>query len=280
MGEVAIAASPHEGDYIRFLFAMSSDIYSLFIRHSPPACILEIAPLITLICHRRSRYTAQSKFLRGIVSEVGILIIDDDIASQRSLKLVLDSEGWSVRIVDQPSHAMAELATGAWDLAIVNVALLDLQGPVFVTLRELVQADVGAPSQADPSQEADHRSKRFRALFLVPLMGSKEVPLLLESEGLPYSFKPYHLHDFLQKVSELLLESGAIAEPLRGVEGFASKKRNRDGRSRDAHSSKKMFASREDYQMTEEELAEFERQEREEAERKKRDKQVLNRDTL
>ena len=241
---------------------------------------MEIVPLIGLTCLHRSRYTARAGSSGGIVSEVGILILDDDIASQRSLKLVLDSEGWNVRIVEQPSHTLAELATGAWDLAIVNVALLDLQGPVFVTLRELVQADLGARRQADSTQEIDGRKKRFRALFLVPLIGSKEVPLLLEREGLPYSFKPYHLHDFLQKVSELLLESGAITQPLRGVEGFASKRRNRDGRSRDAHSSKKMFASREDYQMTEEELVEFERQEREEAERKKRDKQLLNRDTL
>jgi CheY-like chemotaxis protein len=212
------------------------------------------------------------------VSEVGILIIDDDIASQRALKLVLDSEGWRVRIVEQASHAMVELATGAWDLAIVNVALLDLQGPVFVTLRELVQADASAPPpDAEPSQEGEPRAKRFRALFLVPLMGSKEVPLLLEREGLPYSFKPYHLHDFLQKVSELLLESSAIDEPIRSVQGFGGKKRRS---SRDGRGSQKMFASREDCQMTEEELAEFERQEKEEAERKKREKQLLNREPL
>jgi hypothetical protein len=106
-------------------------------------------------------------------------------------------------------------------------------------------------------------------------MGSKEIPLLLEREALPYAFKPYHLHDFLQKVSELLLESGAISDPLRGVVGVA---KNR-GSFREARSSQKMFASREDYQMTEEELADFERQEREEAERKKRSKQ-LTRDHL
>jgi hypothetical protein len=41
-----------------------------------------------------------------------------------------------------------------------------------------------------------------------------------------------------------------------------------------------MFASREDYQMTEEEMAEYERQEREEDERKKRAKQLLNREPL
>ena len=55
-------------------------------------------------------------------------------------------------------------------------------------------------------------------------MGSKDVPLILEREGLPYTFKPYHLHDFLQKVSELLFESGAIAEPIRSFEGVATQK--------------------------------------------------------
>jgi PleD family two-component response regulator len=211
------------------------------------------------------------------VAEVGILILDDDIASQRALKLVLDSEGWRVRIVAQASHAMVELASGAWDLAIVNVALLDMDGPLFATLKELVHADANVHEQAFENAEAGTRAKRIRALFLVPLMGSKEVPLVLEREGLPYAFKPYHLHDFLQKVSELLLESGATTEAIRSVEGFDRKKRRSE---RDPRSSQKMFASREDYQMTEEELAEFERQEKEEAERKKRDKQLLNREPL
>jgi CheY-like chemotaxis protein len=197
------------------------------------------------------------------------LIIDDDVASQRSLKLVLDSEGWRVRIVAHPSQAMGELASGSWDLAIVNVALLDMDGPVFLILKDLAQ------SEASAAPENARRPKNFRALFLVPLMGSKEIPLLLEREGLPYTFKPYHLHDFLQKVSELLLESGAISEPLRGVVGVG---KNR-GSFREVRSNQKMFASREDYQMTEEELADFERQEREESERKKRNKH-LTRDPL
>lgn len=215
------------------------------------------------------------------MSEVGILLIEDDIASQRSLKLVLDSEGWRVRIVAHPSRAMAELATGSWDLAIVNVALLDMQGPVFVTLKELAQAEASRLQPSEAGQGAKPRNRRFRVLFLVPVMGSKDVPLILEREGLPYSFKPCHLHDFLQKVSELLLESGAIADPIRSVEGFASKRRQRDIRSpRDSQGGKKMFASREDYQMTEEELAEFEREEKEEAARKKRAKHLLDRSPL
>jgi CheY-like chemotaxis protein len=210
---------------------------------------------------------------------VGVLIVDDDVSSQRALKLVLDSEGWRVRILGQASEAMAELATGRWDLVIINAAMLDMRGPIFMTLKELAQADVAAPVPDSSSEEIVGAVKRFRALFLVPLMGSKDVPLILEREGLPYSFKPYHLHDFLQKVSDLLFEGGSIAEPIRSFEGVQRKKGRGVRLSRDAHSSKKMFASREDYQMTEEELAEFERQEREEAERKKRAKQP-NRDPL
>ncbi|HXU48579.1 MAG TPA: hypothetical protein VN727_05995, partial [Candidatus Binatia bacterium] len=93
-----------------------------------------------------------------------------------------------------------------------------------------------------------------------------------EEEGLPYLLKPYHLHDFLQKVNELLIESGALEETLQGVRDFSkTKKRKRVRQARDSRRGT-MFASREDYQMTEEELAEWERQEEEE--RKKREKDL------
>ena len=71
------------------------------------------------------------------MAEVGILIIDDDVVSQRALKNVLDSEGWRVRVVPLASHAMAEIASGVWSLVIVNVALTDVRGPIFTTLKEL-----------------------------------------------------------------------------------------------------------------------------------------------
>lgn len=208
------------------------------------------------------------------MSEVGILIVDDDIASQRALKNVLDSEGWRVRIVPQASLALAELATGNWNLAIVNVALADVRGPLFAILRELAQADI-----LSPEGESASPRKQIRVLFLMPVLRAKDVQPLLEREGLPYSLKPYHLHDFLEKVSELLVEAGAIAEPIRSIGGFAAAKR----RPRNLRSSRDtrrgtMFASREDYQMTEEEMAEFERQEEED--RKKREKELKDRQRL
>ena len=80
------------------------------------------------------------------MAEVGILIIDDDVVSQRALKNVLDSEGWRVRIVPLASHAMAEIASGVWSLVIVNVSLTDVRGPIFTTLKELAQGQADAPA--------------------------------------------------------------------------------------------------------------------------------------
>lgn len=235
------------------------------------------------------------------MAEIGILIIDDDIVSQRALKNVLDSEGWRVRIVPLASHALPELAGGGWNLVIVNIALTDVRGPIFAILRELALADSADPAEPDPAEEESEElhhadrpelkvppngnettkppvaSSRLRVLFLVPALAAKDVQPVLEREGLPYILKPYHLHDFLEKVSELLVESGAIDAPIRSMRDFvAARKRAKGRRSGPRHGA--MFASREDYQMTEEEMTEWERQE--EVDRKKRQKEQKEREHL
>jgi CheY-like chemotaxis protein len=218
------------------------------------------------------------------VEQVGILLVDDDVTSQQALKSVLDSEGWRVRIVPKANEALGELATGGWDLAIVNVALADPRGPLFAILRELAQAQIDAPNPGAASSDGTNPDaanpaentldtppqKRIRVLFLVPLLMAKDVQPILEREGLPHAPKPYHLHDFLERVSELLLESGAIAEPIRGVGGFTERKTRRRQRFGRGTRAGAMFAPRDDYQMTEEEMNEWERQEEEQ--RKKRQK--------
>jgi len=199
------------------------------------------------------------------VSGIGILIVDADAASQRALKNVFDDEGWRVRIVPHPSQALEEIATGEWNLVIVNMALADLEGPLFLILKELALAQ--SSGLGDVAQAA---TKRIRVLFLVPVLLVKDVQPVLEREGLPYSLKPYPLNDLLEKVSELLVEAGAMAEPLRSIGGFAgSRKRPRDSRFGRESRKHAMFASREDYHMTEEEIADFER---EEEDKKKREK--------
>jgi DNA-binding response OmpR family regulator len=202
------------------------------------------------------------------VPEVGILIVDDDVASQSALKNVLDSEGWRVRIVPLVANALTELATGSWNLAIVNVALADVDGPLFAILKELAEAE-----PTFPSIEGQPPPPRIRPLFLIPLDRVKDLQPVLEREGLPYSLKPYHLNDFLEKVSELLVEAGAIGEPIRSIGGFnAGKSRRRNSKSGRDGRRGTMFASREDYQMTDEEMVEYEREEEES--RKKREKEL------
>jgi CheY-like chemotaxis protein len=285
-------ASPHGEHYIRLLFAMSSELFRFIFACTPR----QVPSLQSPPSGQQPCLSARSILERfrhtgvGHLSEVGILIIDDDIVSQRALKHVLDSEGWRVRIVPLASHALLELSSGEWNLVIVNVALTDLRGPLFAILKELAQADTIEPREdpeeaPPPPEEADEGAvtvvakKRLRVLFLVPLLAAKHVQPILEQEGLPYSPKPYHLHDFLEKVSELLLEAGAISDPIRSMRGLsAGTKRTRARRvARDGRRGT-MFASREDYQMSEEELVEWEKQEEED--RKKREKEKKDREHL
>lgn len=198
------------------------------------------------------------------MNEVGILIIDDDKDSQAALRHVLDSDGWMIRVVPLASQGLEALASGEWTLVLVNVAMTGLSGPLFSTLRELAQADADA---------AGVGRKRARVLFLVPELAAKEAQPHLEGHGLPYTLKPFHLHDFLEKISDLLLEAGAIPQPIRQMRfEHSGKERRQKGRRSggDRRQVKKMFASRDDYQMTEEEITEFEKEEEEERKKKQK----------
>ena len=237
------------------------------------------------------------------MGEVRILIIDDDISTQRALKNVLESEGWRIRIVAAAARTLNELAGGGWSLVIANVALTHLRGPVFAILKELAIAESYDPQAKDSEEVVDETNDTLqgdgadgpqpkklepeppkpearpllRVLFLVPPAIAKQAQPILERDGLPYVFKPYHLHDFLEKISDLLLETGAIEDPIRSMRGLRDAKKRIKKRAAIARRGS-MFASREDYQMTEEEMVEWERQEEED--RKKRLKEQKEREHL
>jgi CheY-like chemotaxis protein len=226
------------------------------------------------------------------VAEISILVLEDDIPSQRAIHNVLDAEGWRVRIVSAP-EVLAELARGGWSLVIVNAALTDPRGPLFAILKDLALSDP-EHSEEEPLEGADsaggdrvilerveppkRTADRLRVLFLVPSSVSRQMQPILEREGLPYALKPYNLHEFLEKVSDLLLEAGAIDAPIRTIRDLAPRRRPSARRVRRDNQSAAMFAPREDYQMTEEEMAEWERQEEEES--KKRRKEQEDREHL
>jgi hypothetical protein len=123
--------------------------------------------------------------------------------------------------------------------------MVGVESALFHVLRELASVSV-------------EDGARLRVLFVVPEMtGSQFVPVIEEAR-LPYVLRPFHLHDFLEKVSDLLVEVKAIEGPLRMTRyefGAARKKKKA------ASKTNSMFASRESYSYTEEELAEYEKQE-------------------
>ena len=114
-----------------------------------------------------------------VLQKVGILVLDNDATGGQAVKQILDSEGWRVRIVLDIQLLMAELKTGEWSLVIANVAMTGVEGPVFVTLKELASV-----SSADGG--------RVRVLYLIPELAGSQYLAPLEGARLPYVLRPYH----------------------------------------------------------------------------------------
>jgi len=190
--------------------------------------------------------------------DVRILIIDDDEATQNAMRHVLDSEGWKFKIQPLASETLNELAAEQWSLLLVNVALSGLSGPLFATLRDLSQATA-----------VEEGKRRVRVLFLVPELLAQHAQGWLEHERLPYVIKPVNLHDFLDKVSDLLVENQSIERPIRQVRtDFRAERRAKDRRKSPDRRATPMFAARDDYSYSDEEIAEFESQEKEQSKRR------------
>ncbi|HKW34154.1 MAG TPA: hypothetical protein VJN92_14175 [Candidatus Acidoferrum sp.] len=176
--------------------------------------------------------------------QVGILVLDDDPSGASAVKQVLDSEGWRVRVVPDAKGLLNELKNADWSLVVANAAAIDLDSPAFFTLREI----------ASVPQES---GGRIRALFIIPETPEKELTGQIEASRLPYVVRPYHLHDFLEKISDLLVEIKVIDAPIRLVRrefGAIRKKKKQVGRNT-------MFAARDTFSYTEEEIAEYEAEE-------------------
>jgi CheY-like chemotaxis protein len=218
------------------------------------------------------------------VGEIGILILDDNAESCKALHHLLDSEGWRVHFASQPREAMSALASGAWNLAIANVELATPGSQLFTILGDLAHAE-GVTAAPDPlaltraikTAAQAPQKKRLRVLFVVPSNIAPEAVPILEHEELPYSIRPYHLRDFFDKISDLLVEAGAIAGSTGERFEFAGRDANRLRKPGRDSKLPSMFASRSDYQMTEEEITEYEREEEEQKRKKSRKEEDRNR---
>ncbi len=211
------------------------------------------------------------------MNDIGILILDDSVESCQALHHLLDSEGWRVHFANNSRETLAALANGTWNLVVANYELAPPGSQLFNILRDLAHAE-GVTVREDAEGSARQREKktgakapqkkRLRVLFVVPANLDRDAVPNLEHDELPYSIRPHHLHDFFEKISDLLVEAGAIAR-VSSVSRFDSTGRERGKFGREKITSgSSMFASRSDYQMSEEEIVEYERQEDEQRRKK------------
>ncbi len=189
--------------------------------------------------------------------KIGILVLDNEPPGQGVLRLMLDAENWRVRVVPDAGLLLTELKSGEWSLVIANASLTGLDTPAFQILRELALVP-------------ENEGARVRVLFLLPEL-DRDSQTALENARMPYVLRPFHLHDFLDKISDLLLEIHAIEAPIRQVR-YDFKGRERRKRQRKSSRETSMFAARDDYSMTEEEIAEYEKQEQEEIKKRQQKK--------
>ena len=183
---------------------------------------------------------------RPAPKQVSLLVLEED-PHATALKQILDGEGWRVRVVQDLPMLHVELKTAEYSLLIANIAMIGLDTATFQVLKEL--------AAVDPKEGG-----RIRVLYVVPEVTGGQYVVPLEEARLPYAVRPFHLHDFLEKISDLLVEVKAIEGPLRMTRyefGEARKKK------KEASRTTSMFASRDTYVYTEEELAEYEKQEAE-----------------
>ena len=177
--------------------------------------------------------------------QVGILVLEEDAQNAAGVRQLLDSEGWRVNTITDPALLLSELRTGDWSLVVANIAVVGTDSASFLTLCELA---------AVPGDEGG----RVRVLYILPEMTGSRYAKTLEELRLPYVTRPFHFHDFLEKVSDLLFEVHAIAVPLRQVSyefGGVRKKKE------EAKRASSMFSLRDAYAYSEEEMDEYEKQE-------------------
>ena len=179
------------------------------------------------------------------MSEVRVLIVDDEESTRNAIVSLLKTEGWVLETVGDAHAALKKLREGPWHLVIASMEVARFDEPLFESLQALSEAE--GP---------------LRALFLVSVLSGPEVEQRLEQLGLPHTSKPVRVDDFLEQASELLLRAHTIYQPLRKVKELAVAPRPLEHRVTADSKRGGMFASRKGYDdFTEEELKEFDEEE-------------------
>lgn len=164
------------------------------------------------------------------MSTIRVLVIDESEAGRRTVASALGAEGWLIQGAASAEEALKRLLGERWDLVVANYSTSAARGPLFELLKELAMAE-----------------GRVRVLFLVPTVIADCTRPHLDWHQVPYAITPIRLTDFFERVSELLLEAGALRQPIRRIREGAPLARRRAARRTSSGHGRAMFAPRDAY---------------------------------
>jgi two-component system, OmpR family, phosphate regulon response regulator PhoB len=124
-----------------------------------------------------------------------ILVVDDDFAIQRMVRMTLEKEGYAVRSADNAEAALVELGKKAPDLMVLDVRMPGMSG--FDLCRKLRE---------------DAAFKRLPIIFLTSKGEEPHRVTGLEIGGDDYIIKPFSAPEFLARIKTVLRRAGA--DPL------------------------------------------------------------------
>lgn len=112
--------------------------------------------------------------------------MDDELDVRKSIKTILENEGFEVVSVSSGVAALEKMAENTFDLILLDVMMPDMSGwEVFTYLTEI--------------------NKKFRVIFLTVLGVSQERLVELRKSGIrDYIVKPFDREDFVARVKKAL----------------------------------------------------------------------------
>lgn len=202
---------------------------------------------VTKISARPGR--SQPDKARGVVN---VLVVGEDEQMRTLLGVMLERRGWHIELAESESAGLEELTETGWHLVVVDTLPKHAEGPLHEVLQELQKA-----------------GKTLQVLYVTPESMEGAERERLERQGMACLARPVRLHDLLELVSDLLLESGALKRPLRELDDSPRAALQGTGPSESGFVEYRMFARREDYCYDEEYYEEEEKKKKKEEEERR-----------
>lgn len=188
---------------------------------------------------------------------VNVLVVGEQEQMRTLIGMMLERRGWRIDIAASESEGLEKLIETGWHLVVVDTEEKRLEGPLFEVLQELNLAD-----------------EELQVLFITSPSMEESEQSRLEQLGLANLSKPIRLHDLLELISELLIQSGAIKRPLRELDDSGSAENESDGPAESGFEEYKMFVSRDDYYYFDEDYLDEEEKKKKEKEKEKENDNV------